>query len=117
MYIPKRYGESKIARCPFCSQQAFSKNKEGVPVCADHKNSSLDGLKCLCGNFLEMREGKWGPFFICERCGTRNMTQAIEMNPQIKQKTVSQAKRADAYKDENGKDKYVRSDDPRFEFR
>jgi hypothetical protein len=114
MYIPKRYGESKIDRCPFCGQQAFVRNSQGLSVCADHKTTMLDGLKCACGNFMDMRIGKWGPFFICEKCGTRNMNQALEMNPQILKKSE---KKVNAYKDENGKDKFIRSDDPRFEFR
>jgi hypothetical protein len=130
MYIPKRYGESRIEACPFCGASAYTKNKQGIPVCADHKHTELNDLKCMCGSWLDMREGKFGMFFICEKCGTRNMRQALEMNPQIG-KTISKPstsqfakpassqreQRSNAYKDENGRDIYIRSDDPRFGFR
>jgi hypothetical protein len=136
MYIPKRYGESKVEACPFCGASAYTKNKQGLAVCADHKHTELNNLKCLCGSWLDMREGKFGMFFICEKCGTRNLRQALEMNPQVlgsatrKPASTSQfappvasatktqrEARKNAYKDENGRDIYVRSDDPRFDFR
>lgn len=117
MYVPKRYGESKVDRCPFCGQQAFARNNQGIPVCNDHRSMELNDLKCACGSYLDMRIGKFGPFFICERCGTKNMTQALEMNPQIRKDSFRKTALKNAYKDETGGDKFVRSDDPRFEFR
>lgn len=143
MYLPKRYGESKIASCPFCGRQAYAKNKEGIPVCSDHKDASFGIMKCICGSTLDMREGKWGPFFICDKCGIVNMKKAMEMNPKFASSASAaplpykvqgkktdaaetkphpmmgdkRAERANAYKNPDGSDKFVRSDDPRFEFK
>jgi hypothetical protein len=117
MYIPKRYGEAKIDSCPFCGAQAYSRTSEGLPVCANHKNQQMPDVKCACGKYLDMRVGKFGPFFICERCGTKNMNQVLEMNPQMRQPSPAKQARAGAYKNEYGQDTFVRSDDPRFEFR
>jgi hypothetical protein len=82
MYIPKRYGESKKQSCPFCNKPALTKNSQGVPVCIKHKNESLD-LKCICGEWLDVRSGKWGPFFNCGRCGNISFAKAMEANPNI----------------------------------
>jgi hypothetical protein len=116
MYIPKRYGESRVSACPFCGASAYAKNKQGIPVCADHKNETMQDMKCACGKWLDMREGKFGPFFVCEKCGIVSMQKAREINPQV---SASQQRvaRANAFKDENGRDVFVRSDDPRFGFR
>ncbi len=80
MYIPKRYGQSKVDRCPFCSQQATTKNKQQIPVCARHKDSVLNDMKCACGSWLEMRNGKYGIFFSCLKCGNMNLRKVLEMN-------------------------------------
>jgi hypothetical protein len=137
MWGGKRYGEAKIAACPFCGAGAYSKNKDGVPVCAAHKNSSLGEMKCACGEWLDMRQGKWGPFFLCSKCGPVNMTKALSTQSesgiakkapapagaQEKKKhpmlggSEAQARRSQDYLDGYGKDKWIRSDDPRFEFK
>lgn len=80
MYIPKRYGESKVARCPFCEQQAITKNKQDIPVCLDHKQSVLNEMKCSCGDYLELKIGKYGPYFNCLHCGNMNMKKVFEIN-------------------------------------
>jgi len=51
-----------------------------VPVCIKHKESELQNLKCACGSYLDMKHGKWGPFFICMNCGPINMRKALEVN-------------------------------------
>ena len=84
MYIPKRYGQSKVENCPFCGKIGVTKNKQGVPVCQAHKDSTLDSLKCACGEWLDLNEGKWGPYFTCMNCGNINFKKGLEMNPQIK---------------------------------
>ncbi len=81
MYIPKRYGESKIDKCPICGRQAITLNSQKIPVCMDHRNSKLDDLKCACGNYLETRVGKFGLYFYCTRCGNINLKRALELNP------------------------------------
>lgn len=110
VYIPKRYGESKLDACPFCGESALTRSNEGVPVCARHKDRALPALKCACGAHLESKQGKFGLFFVCERCGTKSLRQVTEVNPQLRAASA----RSSAYLDEG---KFVRSDDPRFEFR
>ena len=80
VYIPKRYGQSKIDVCPFCQKQAITKNKQGLPVCIAHKGEMLDGLKCICGSTLDIKSGKFGVFFSCYRCGNMNLKKALEIN-------------------------------------
>lgn len=80
MFIPKRYGESKVDKCPFCAEQAFTYNAQKIPVCAKHKERRLPPLKCLCGGMLDMRQGKFGAFFTCPLCGALNMRKALEIN-------------------------------------
>jgi hypothetical protein len=80
MRIPKRYGESKRDACPFCKRQALTSNAEGVPVCIDHKNSSLPDLKCVCGSILTQLKGKFGIFFNCMKCGNVSQSRVFEMN-------------------------------------
>jgi hypothetical protein len=75
----KVYGQSRIERCPFCGAQALSMTSQGIPVCKNHTDRSLD-LKCICGKWLELKKSKWGPFFVCESCGTVSFKKAMEMN-------------------------------------
>lgn len=86
MRIPKRYGQSKIENCPFCGKQGVTKNSQGIPVCQSHKEHDIENLKCACGEWLDTREGKWGPYFHCMNCGNINFKKGMEMNPQVKQK-------------------------------
>ena len=37
-------------------------------------------MKCICGNYLEPRRGKYGLFFICQKCGIVNKRKASEVN-------------------------------------
>ncbi|MBI4738484.1 hypothetical protein HY772_02800 [Candidatus Woesearchaeota archaeon] len=80
MHIPKRYGQSKVELCPFCGKQASTENKNGVPVCIKHKNDALQDLKCLCGEYLMPKSGKYGAFFVCLTCGPMNLRKALEIN-------------------------------------
>ena len=86
MFIPKRYGESKISSCPFCGKNSITKNSQGIPVCAGHKTEKLDDLKCVCGELLDLLEGKWGPYFRCLNCGNINFKRGLEMNQNIGEK-------------------------------
>lgn len=92
MYIPKKYGESKSVACPFCSKPALTKNKQKIPVCQAHVNESIPDIKCVCGSYLDMREGKFGPFFTCINCGAINFNKGMEMLAQNKFKTQMQEK-------------------------
>ena len=80
MRIPKKYGSYQTPLCPFCSRQAIAKSAEGVPVCSSHKDQKLPELKCGCGEYVDLRDGKWGPYFSCIRCGNVNFSRIIEMN-------------------------------------
>src|SRR3989344_5101124 len=80
MFIPKRYGQSKVENCPFCSKVAMSMNKQGVPVCSMHKEEILEDLKCICGEALDILKGKFGVFFNCMKCGNMNMRKMMEVN-------------------------------------
>ena len=134
MYIPKRYGQSRIDKCPFCDEDSTQVctmvNSQGFPVCPKHKNSEVDvdDLKCVCGNDLELLTGKFGPFFKCLECGPINMKKILEFNI-IKDITNSGSKtssnysnKKQEYTNEYSRDKekkerkeiFIRSDDPRY---
>ena len=80
MRIPKRYGSYRTAKCPFCSRQGTVKNEQGIPVCSSHKGQVLPDLKCSCGSYVDLREGKWGPYFSCVKCGNVKFDRIMEMN-------------------------------------
>ena len=120
MRIPKKYGQSKIDRCPFCDKTAVMKNSQDVPVCVQHKNAKLENLKCICGEWLDVSSGKYGPYFRCLNCGNVSFTKGLEMNPQIGK--VGEAKEKIAEKKEMDsqsipaikKETIIRSDDPNY---
>src|SRR3989338_1412269 len=124
MYIPKRYGQSKIDSCPFCQKQATTLNRQSIPVCFAHKGEMLDDLKCVCGSILDILHGKFGVFFSCMKCGNMNLRKVIEINA-IKPKSNSPNpdkedngnKKSFSQKTGNaqdGKEITIRSDDPRY---
>lgn len=80
MRIPKRYGQSKVEKCPFCDEMATIKNSQGVPVCRFHKYFELKNLKCVCGEWLDVCSGKYGPYFRCMNCGNINFRKGLEIN-------------------------------------
>ncbi len=80
MRIPKRYGESRRDLCPFCGKQATTANSNAVPVCINHKKSAFGEMKCVCGNYLDLRKGKYGVFFSCISCGAVSLSKALEVN-------------------------------------
>jgi len=77
--IPKRYGESKLLPCPFCTRTATIKNQQGIDVCTSHTSSVFEEIKCTCGRWLEQRSGKFGVYFNCLHCGNINFNKAMEM--------------------------------------
>jgi len=113
MFIPKRYGQSRIDKCPFCDKHATVMSKQDVPVCLSHKEERLDDLKCVCGSSLETLHGKFGVFFSCIKCGNMNLRKVLEFNavkPKMKNENFSQRNE----KTQTGKEITVRSDDPRY---
>ena len=85
MRIPKRYGESRIENCPFCGKQATTTSVQGIPVCSKHKEEYIE-LKCACGSWLEVKAGKWGPYFYCINCGNINFKKVMDMYPDFEKK-------------------------------
>lgn len=81
MHIPKRYGQSKINRCPFCEKQSTTENIQGIPTCSVHKKEELLDFKCVCGEWLDIKKGKYGAFFLCMNCGPISLSKALEINP------------------------------------
>ncbi len=79
--IPKRYGKSGNATCPFCGAMAIAKNEDGLSVCIAHKLSKqkFDEVKCDCGSWLEIRDGKFGMYFNCLNCGNINYEKGMAM--------------------------------------
>ena len=80
MRIQKRYGSYQRPECPFCPSQATTKSKEGVPVCTEHKGEKLPDLKCSCGEYVDLKDGKWGPYFSCMKCGNVRFSRIMEVN-------------------------------------
>lgn len=110
MYIPKRYGEARLDRCPFCGRQATVTNVQKVPVCVEHRKNTLNNLKCSCGSFLDLRQGKFGAFFTCFKCGAISMSKALELNKiELPSKSEAPAKKFGRSVTEQ-----VRSDDSRY---
>ncbi|HZX45116.1 MAG TPA: hypothetical protein VFF28_05535 [Candidatus Nanoarchaeia archaeon] len=112
MYIPKKYGESRVDKCPFCGRQSICTNKQGIPVCANHKDSKLGEMRCICGGHADMMTGKFGIFFNCLNCGTMNARKIFEINKveDVNPKTSEQKK----VERKAPREITVRSDDPRY---
>ena len=122
MFIPKKYGQSKIDNCPFCGKHATAMNGQDVPVCMAHKDELLDDLKCVCGSILEMLHGKFGIFFKCVSCGNKSLRKVLEFNtikPKLEETknefiTANKFQNKPAEKNQSKKIITVRSDDPRY---
>ncbi len=84
MRMKKVYGLSRMHSCPFCSKQALSKSVQGIPVCKDHTQTRMPEVKCACGSWTELREGKWGPYFLCRMCGPISFAKGLEMFKMMK---------------------------------
>ncbi len=80
MFRRKQYGESQIKRCPWCNATALTKNEQNVPVCLKHKQFLFSDVKCSCGKFVDVRDGKFGAFFICDTCGIKSIAKILEVN-------------------------------------
>ena len=80
MAFPTRkvYGQSKQDTCYFCGANANIENSQGFIVCKDHKDKDVEPIRCLCGQWLDIRKSKWGAFFVCNNCGPVNINKAKE---------------------------------------
>lgn len=114
MKIPKKYGHYRQENCPFCGKPGVAKSIQGVPVCAAHIKIELKDMKCLCGDYLDLREGKWGPYFNCMNCGNVNFKKALENNPQAQTNNESSKDSQSSKEKSKPKEIFVRSDELDF---
>lgn len=77
--LRKVYGQSKETLCPFCGNHATVKNNQGLPTCTHHVKKEVN-LKCSCGGWLDVKESKFGTFFVCGECGPVSWKKAWEIN-------------------------------------
>jgi hypothetical protein len=80
MRIPKKYGAYREDNCIFCGKRATTKNSQGITVCIEHKDAILNDMKCACGKYLDIKQSKYGFFFLCEKCGCISPKKAFENN-------------------------------------
>jgi len=101
MRIPKKYGQSKVDKCPFCNMPAVVNNSQGVPVCSKHRDKKLEDAKCVCGETLELRTGKFGAYFHCLNCGNISFSKAMSVNDFTDKKSQDSKKDSDSEKPKN----------------
>ena len=80
MIRKKVYGEYKQNKCPLCGAVATINNSQGIPFCQSHRKETLENMKCSCGSFLDLKKGKYGPFFACMKCGLVSFSKALSVN-------------------------------------
>ena len=80
MRYREKYGSYEELKCPFCERRATAKNKENIPVCSNHKNQKLPAMKCVCKKYVDLMNGKNGPFFSCVKCGIVSFDRIMEIN-------------------------------------
>ncbi|MCF7866789.1 hypothetical protein K9L67_03550 [Candidatus Woesearchaeota archaeon] len=80
MFRKKIYGQSKTEECPFCGKIPTTSNEQKIPTCQDHKDVLLEDLKCACNDWLDLKESKYGPFFVCMNCGPVSFKKALDLN-------------------------------------
>lgn len=116
MRYKKVYGQSKNEECPFCGGVPLMKNKQGVPVCKDHQHQELPDIKCVCGEYLDILEGKWGPYFRCMNCGNHSFKKGLSMGNIMPTEKPASSQHAGNQEDSHGsppvkrKEVTVRSD-------
>ena len=80
--MKKIYGLSRKENCYFCSKSATTLNSQGVPSCINHKENTVEKRRCVCGFDMEVKKGKYGPFFLCQNCGPKSFEKAENMDTQ-----------------------------------
>jgi len=85
--MKKVYGQSQDTTCIFCEKQATTQNAQGLPVCKDHANKQLEDIRCTCGEYLDIKQSKWGPFFLCASCGTISLSKGLSLREDPNQDT------------------------------
>ena len=74
----KVIGQYQTPECPFCGKRALAVNSQKVPVCVEHKNKLIPEKRCSCGSWLDLRHGKYGPYFNCIKCGNLSYAKGTE---------------------------------------
>lgn len=85
-----------------------------IPVCLAHKKEFLNDMKCICGEELDIRTGKYGVFFTCIRCGNMNLRKVLEINPKPVPKTNNTSNNKENKQKKEPTIITTTSDDPRF---
>lgn len=115
----KVYGASQENLCPFCGKQSTSQSEQGIPVCKDHKEEAVN-WKCICGEWLDLKIGKFGPYFNCFKCGNLSFSRAKEINSNVPGdygvKKQVKAKKTYKTESESKKETVIRSDELDFYF-
>lgn len=75
----KVYGQSKEEACVFCGDNARSENSQGFSTCINCKTKTMEDIKCMCGEYLDVKKSKWGAFFVCSSCGPVSLKKAMEL--------------------------------------
>ena len=76
----KVYGAGRDNTCPFCGASATTTNDQKLPTCLKHKSEELYDLKCKCGDYVDLKIGRYGPFFLCMACGPQKYDLILEIN-------------------------------------
>ena len=71
--------DTKMAKCVFCGENATKKNRQGQPVCREHKEREPKKVACPeCGMPMKINEGRYGFFWGCEGYPQCDKTYQIE---------------------------------------
>jgi hypothetical protein len=83
----KIYGSYQTKSCPFCGNTATTANPQKIPVCQKHKSKILEDIKCACGEWLDIKSGKFGAYFYCINCKNISLEKGLSMIEFSKNKT------------------------------
>jgi topoisomerase IA-like protein len=112
--LKKQYGNYKTLTCSFCGRTATQQTEQGVEVCHKHTHEKVEEIKCTCGSWLELKNGKFGPYFNCINCGNLNYQKGMEMKEitgkkEVPQKTVEHRKEP-----QKSKEITISTNDPQY---
>ncbi len=88
MYIPKKYCSYQKNVCVFCGKTSTVTNAQGLLTCIADQRKTLEEKKCACGEMLELKQGKYGPFFLCRSCGPMSLKKSMDSDTQGLYKTT-----------------------------
>ncbi len=101
MRMKKVYGQSRKDVCVWCGKVATVQNEAGLLVCVEHKNREMPAIRCTCGDWLDLKAGKYGPYFNCFNCGNISFAKGMELKElavpgkkKPKKETLSEAEQA-----------------------